>query len=257
MSLARVLAVIRFELRRTATPPRLALWAMLALFPVAIVTLLVGFGSPPEQWDGWTGLLFALIPLIVCPLSLLLWATPIVNSELEGNTWPYLAVRPHGRTSVLLGKYVTAITWTALAGWTGLTASLLIIQPERGFHNWLVLMMLVLLSSIAYGAVFTFLGVLVHKRPIVTAVAYALILEFAAGWVPAVINQLTVRLRLQSLLFAWADWSSPPHPEALNIFTTPGPATRHVLILLVASGVLIAAAVWLLRHKTLVTGSDT
>ena len=256
MNLARILAVIRFELRRTATPPRLALWAVLALFPVAIVTLLVGFSAPIEHRDTWTGLLLALIPLIVCPLSLLLWATPIVNSELEGNTWPYLAVRPHGRTSVLLGKYVTAITWTSLAGWTGLTIAFFIIQPERGFHNWLVLATLVLLASIAYGAVFTFLGVLVHRRPIVTAVAYALILEFAAGWVPAVVNQLTVRLRLQSLLFAWADWSSPPPPEALNIFTTPGPAMQHVVILLVASVVLMAASVWLLRQKALVAGSD-
>jgi ABC-type transport system involved in multi-copper enzyme maturation permease subunit len=217
---------------------------------------LVGVAGTPVPRDAWPVILFTLIPIIVCMLGLLLWATPIVYTELEGNTWPYLAVRPHGRTSVLLGKYVTAVVWTALAGLTGLTISILIVQAEAGFNYWLVLATLVLLSCVSYGALFTFLGVLMHKRPIVTAVAYALILEFVVGWIPAMINQFTVQLRLRTLLFTWIDWETSPPPEALNILSATGTATRHVVILLVASVILIAASVWLLRQKTLVGGSD-
>jgi ABC-type transport system involved in multi-copper enzyme maturation permease subunit len=189
-------------------------------------------------------------------LGLLLWATPTVYSEVEGNTWQYLAVRPQGKISVLLGKYITAVGWTALAGWTGLTVSLLIAQPERGFHIWGVLAALVLLSSLSYGALFTFLGVVVHKRPMVTAVAYALILEFFVGMVPAMINQFTVQFRLRTLLLFWMDWSDSPPPEFMDIFAGTGPAAKHVLILLGLTVGLVAASAWILRQKTLVTPVD-
>jgi ABC-type transport system involved in multi-copper enzyme maturation permease subunit len=185
-----------------------------------------------------------------------LWATPIVNAEVEGNTWPYLAVRPGGKTRVLVGKYLTAVAWSVLAGWTGLTISLLIAQPDGALHIWIVLAALVLLSSIAYGALFTFIGVVAHKRPMVVAVAYALILEFVVAWIPAMVNQFTVQLRLRTLLAKWTDWENPAPPEALAILTDTGPPIKQIVILLGFSACLLAAAIWLLRQKTLVTASD-
>jgi hypothetical protein len=256
MNLARVAAVVLFEVRRTATFARLAWWAVLALFPVAIVSLLVGTGGPvPPSRDVWSVILFVLVVIIVCMLSLLLWATPIVNAEVEGNSWPYLAVRPGGKTRVLVGKYLAAVAWSALAGWTGLTISLLITQPVRAFHTWTVLAVLVLLSSISYGALFTFIGVVAHKRPMVVAVGYALILEFVMAWAPAVVNQVTMRLRLQTLMYLWIDWENPVPPEAL-FFIDRAPAIQQILILLGFSAGLLAAAIWVLRQKTLVSASE-
>jgi ABC-type transport system involved in multi-copper enzyme maturation permease subunit len=256
MSPACVAAVVRFEFRRTATLPRLAWWAVLALFPVVITSLLVGVQATLASRDTWAVGLYTLIPVIVCMLGLLLWATPSVNAEVEGNSWPYLAVRPGGKTNVLIGKYLTAVAWTVLAGWVGLTVSILIAQPPQAVQLWLVLAVLVLFSSVSYGALFTFLGVVAHKRPMVVAVAYALILEFIVGWIPAMINQFTVQLRLRTLLAIWTDWEKDAPPAVIAVLTDPGPAIQQIAILLVASACLLAAAVWILRQKTLVTAGD-
>lgn len=256
MNPARIASVVRFELRRTATPPRLAWWAVLTLFPVVITTLLVNVPVPLESRDAWTFVFYTLIPIIVCILGLLLWATPSVNAEVEGNSWPYLAVRPGGKTNVLIGKYLTAVAWTVLAGWTSLTVSVLIAQPAGAVRLWLVLAALVLLSSVSYGALFTFLGVIAHKRPMVVTVAYALILEFIVGWIPAMINQFTVQLRLRTLLADWIEWESGVPRGMRDALTDSGPPVQQIGILLVASACLMAAAVWILRQKTLVTASD-
>ncbi len=40
--------------------------------------------------------MFVLLPQVVTVLGLLLWATPVVHSELEGQTWVYAVVRPGG-----------------------------------------------------------------------------------------------------------------------------------------------------------------
>ncbi len=58
---------------------------------------------------------------------------PLVHAELEGRTWIYLAVRPRGRVSVLLGKYLTAVAWTTLAGWTSTTICVLHRAARRPF----------------------------------------------------------------------------------------------------------------------------
>ena len=54
----------------------------------------------------WGLILFGLIPEVITLFGLLLWVTPVVQAELEGRTWIYLAVRPRGRVSMLLGKYL-------------------------------------------------------------------------------------------------------------------------------------------------------
>ena len=255
--IARQLAtVVRFELQRSATVPRLAWWLLLMLFPVLIVLLVKTVDERGPDEDGWTFILFTLIPLATTALALLLWATPIVQAELETNTWSYLAVRPHGRLTVLLGKYLTALLWTIATSWGGLTLSILLVQPNRAWHIWFVLSKLVWLSAIAYGALFTFLGVLVHKRPAVAAVAYGLIFEVIVATVPAVINQFTIQFRLRTLLNLWYEWRDPPDPQTFALILGSEPPAKHVAILLAMSAAWLIVAAYLLCRKSLVTASD-
>ena len=91
MSLARILAVFRFEVRRSLTVARLAWWLALTLFPVGIVALLMTAGAQITNRDVWTSIFFFLCPFTVCLLGLLLWAPSLLQSELEADTWSYLA----------------------------------------------------------------------------------------------------------------------------------------------------------------------
>ncbi len=122
--------VFRFECGRTLTLPRLLASALLVLFPVALIALMQYQGAHFER-DQWEAIvLFILIPQVLSMMGLLLWATPIIHTELENRTWTYLAVRPVGKGAVLLGKYMTATVWTALVGVVSLTLSMGVIGME-------------------------------------------------------------------------------------------------------------------------------
>ena len=42
--------------------------------------------------------------------------TPYLSTELEGNLWPYVATRPYGRSAIMFGKYLVAVTRSLIAG---------------------------------------------------------------------------------------------------------------------------------------------
>ncbi len=107
----KVAAVFQFEWRRAWSAPRLAWWAILAGFPVFIVILIRTSRIRDLPREPWAVFLFALVPMLICMMGTFLWATPAVSAELERKSWVYLAVRPQGRTSVLLGKYLATLTW--------------------------------------------------------------------------------------------------------------------------------------------------
>ncbi len=249
---SRVMAVVRFEMRRTATPARLVCWAILALFPPAIVALTWVLGSDGGTRDIWAVVLYTLVPSIVCVLALLLWAAPTIQSEVEGSTWMYLAVRPYGRSTVLLGKYLNAVCWTGLAALTGLTVSIAMIRPDRPLELWSTLATIALLSTVSYAAVFTFLGVLIPKRAVVVCVAYTTLLELAVATVPAVINRFTVQYRLRSLMFHWVELDDPNTQQALARISDTGNPLEHILILAGITIGLMVAAIVVLKHKVLV-----
>ena len=70
------------------------------------------------------------------------------------------------------------------------------------------------------------------------------------------INQFTVQLRLRTLLANWIEFESDVPPAMIEVLTDPGPAVQQIAILLVGSACLLAAAIWILRQKTLVSAND-
>ena len=128
----RVLSVARFEFRRSITPARLAVWSVLALFPVAIMGIVSFYDAPPEPF-AWGIMFYGLVPQVVCLLGLLLWVAPVVHSELEGRTWFYLTSRPGGRVAMLLGKYLNGVAWCAAAGCLGVTLAMIV--AGVGIHD--------------------------------------------------------------------------------------------------------------------------
>lgn len=311
------LAVFRFEVRRTLTPSRCAVWLMLMLFPVFIVSVMKYYedtikrnmeeaeqrrasfqihesqgGRPgmevrvdfskPGNWEvrdvppaaetpdadapaeaephpltyAWGAVFFGLIPEVITLFGLLLWVPPLVHAELEGRTWIYLAVRPRGRVSVLLGKYLTAIAWTTLAGWTSATVCVLIARPENGLRLWCTIVALVAIASVSYGALYALFGVWLHRRAMVLAVAYTLIFELLVSLIPAVINKFTVQYRLRGLFMTWMDWQRLMNDEAKELFLGNEPAWLHLTILAVGVLVVMSVALQLIQRKEYATASD-
>lgn len=197
----KVAATAQFDYRRSLTASRLSAFAVLSLFPPAITAIcLLGPGLDAAP------VIIGVTVMTAGVLAELLWATPIVYGELEGKTWPYLAARPRGVAAVLLGKYVVAALWTAAVCVTGLTLCVLLAAAagvSDALRMWLVFSALIVLAAFAYAAVFALIGVVFHRRSMVFAMAYVVLLEGVVAQVPAVVNQITVRHHLTALGVKW------------------------------------------------------
>ena len=121
-------AVFKFEWRRAVTVQRIAWWGILVAFPIFISTLIRQVpGTVPRE--PCSIFLFALLPMLVTMLGTFLWTAPAISAELEQQSWIYLAVRPGGRTAVLLGKYLAAVSWVLPAALFSMTVCVLIAIP--------------------------------------------------------------------------------------------------------------------------------
>jgi ABC-type transport system involved in multi-copper enzyme maturation permease subunit len=242
--------VFRFEWRRALALPRLAWWAALAAFPLFIVVLIRLSPAPHPSREPWAVLFFALVPMLVSMLGAYLWTTPAVSAELERKSWVYLAVRPHGSTALLLGKYLAAVTWVLPAALVGASMAIAAAQTGDGWRIWRTVTGLACLSCPAYAAVFLLLGTLFPRRAMVIAVAYTLVFELVISFVPAMINKLTVQYRLRALLVDWAD-IPVPNQRQFDALALVGeaPAWLHVSVLAAYTALLLAAAVVLIRFR--------
>ena len=257
MRLGNIGAVFLFEWKTALTVPRMAWWAVLALFPVFIVTLIRIRPDLNPSADLWAAILFVLIPMLISMLGTFLCATSVVSSELERKSWVYLAVRPNGSTAVLLGKYLAAVTWVSSAALLGLTVSVLITQMDDMRGMWTTLARLICLSCPAYAALFLILGTLFPKRSMVIAVAYTLIFELVISFVPAMINKLTVQYRLRALFLDWADISIDNAELDFLSLVSDASAAFHVAMLLAYTLVLLIAAVVVIRWCEFKVGEES
>ncbi len=257
-------AVFRFELSRALTTVRMLFWVAMVCFPPLLVTLTqLQTDNQPDLPDTVVTI-FLLVPEVVCLMGLLLWATPAIHAELEGKTWSYLAVRPGGKGSVLLGKYLAAVAWTMPAALLSLVICLgLAPAIENKLNVGSVMTALVLLSCFTYGALYTLFSTLFLRRAMMVAVGYTFISEVLVGMVPAIVNQFTVQYHLRCLMGLWIRFDRLPisfRPVfGLTRSGTPesGPWWQHVLLLLGATAVLLTLAVTVLRRRELVTADDT
>lgn len=248
--------VIRFEGKRTRTRGRIALWVALAAFPSVLMFLLQS-QAPPGQVprEALALISFYLVVQVGCMLGLLLWATPAVGSELEAQTWIYLAMRPHGKVAVLLGKYAVATLWTASAGVVSAVGVSIFSEFSEPLLLARALIALVALASVSYAALYILIGVAVQARATVFAVVYTVLIEGVLSTVPATINKFTVCYRLRALMADWVDIMLVG-PEAEAIFGYE-PAWQHLAALALYTGVVLVLALWVMRVKEFPVAMDS
>jgi ABC-type transport system involved in multi-copper enzyme maturation permease subunit len=256
--MGKVAAVFMFEWRRAFSAPRLAWWAVLTLFPAFIVTLIRVSPIQTIPREAWAVFLFALVPMLVTMLGSFLWMTPAVSAELERRSWVYLAVRPNGPATVLLGKFLTACTWVLPATLCGLTLAVGIAQTGDAWRLWTAIAKLACIACPAYAAIYLMLGVLIPKRAMVIAVAYTLIFELIIAFVPAMINKLSIQYRLRALLLNWADIKIGDSREFETMaFVDNSPPWHHVTVLIVYTLTLLLVSTALIRFREFKTADES
>lgn len=236
-----VFSVVRYELRRARTPIRAVTWIMLAAFPIALMWLARQVSRQDLPIEVASVTIYLLVPQVTCVLAMLMWATPTIQSEVEGQTWIYVALRPHGRPAIVIGKYIVSVIFAASAGCTAAIGSAVASGVDDVSRLASSICALVLLSSLCYGAMYSLLGTLLYRRAMVMAVAFTLFIELVLSIIPATINKLTISYRLRSLLTHWLPLRIDSDAESL--FASTESTTAHIVQLFLYVGITLTLAV--------------
>ena len=245
---AGIRTVAAFQLRRLLTGPRLAMAAVGAVFPAAVMLAANRAARGRLDGDLTVAMLYALIPEAVCMLGLLVTMCPAVADELERGTWIHVAVRPGGRRALLVGTYLAAVIWTSTVGFLAAALAVFVAGVPQPLPVIGMLGALVVLSSLGRAALFALPAVILPKRALVASVGVALVVEYLAGFIPAVVNQATVSLRLRSLLVEWMHWRRQL-PVEMQLLIDPQPAWVQLLAVGMLVVVLLTAAVVILDRR--------
>ncbi len=248
-----VLDVIQFELKRSMTIGRTAMWFALVGFPIMIFAIMRRI-APNDQIEDWGMVLYFLVPEVICLLGLLLWAAPAISTEIEGQTWIYMAMRRSGRSWMPLGKYLTSVVWTYSAAVASCTGCVILMGQMGSVRLWAIMNVLSLLSCLAHAALYLLIGVIFYRRTMVTAVAYTLTIEYGLSFVPALANKLTINYRLRGLLAEWMDWEFA-RSLSENVMGHEPPET-HLFVLGAMTITLLGATIYRMGHTEFPTNQE-
>lgn len=184
---------------------------------------------------------------ILIPFIALFYAGGVIADERDRGALPYVLTRPVPRWLIPLTKFVASFAVAALAIVAGIALTFLLLfrtTPEGSDAGFLVTpLLLSLLTLLAYGALFTLIGVW-SPRPYLVGIAWVLGWEIVAyNFVPFVQN-LTLQSHVRNALHEWpldggVQWLPP----------TEG-GMRAILVLVAATvGMLVAASVMMKNRE--------
>jgi ABC-type transport system involved in multi-copper enzyme maturation permease subunit len=269
------LATLRFELKRSFTLQRLSVATILALFPPVMVALIFGGGqlaervvrdgeviSAIEEMQAHTPFAIIFLSSLICLLSLLLWATPNVHSELEGRSWGFLSSRPGGRMSIYIGKFLSSVLVSYVTSVIALSLCVLITRRMNLLEDpqrlWISLAAIYFLACLVYGAIFSMLGTIFFKRAMVIAAGYLIGSEVVLASVPAVINKFTIRFHLQELGVKWIGFFLPVNNEAeyRMVFGEPLATWIHLTALATIALVCLIVGAIVITNRQYITSEE-
>jgi ABC-2 type transport system permease protein len=226
-------AILSITAARQIRGRRLLIFSLLFALPIFFAVLTHRFANPYAAADTETVLIFGLIPQALLPLTALLYASGMVQDEVEEQTLTYLLIRPVPRWLIYVVKVVA--TWlvaSILA--TVFTAGALVAVywgvPEFELEPLMrraALIAAIMSSSLfAYVAIFGALSLMV-RRSLVVGMGYIVVFEGALANIDFVMRKGTVMYYLRVLSVRWldlagADWSIDPAtaPTAMTCLLT-------------------------------------
>jgi ABC-2 type transport system permease protein len=225
--LSALVTLVDITVARQARGRRLLIFSLLFALPIVFAALAHRFQVPYEASDVETVLIFGLIPQALVPLTALLFASGMVQDDVEEQTLTYLLIRPIPRWLIYAGK--AAATWLVLSALAAVFTSAALAAVYWGtsdldspalLRRALLISGLLSLSLFAYVAIFGGLG-LSTRRSLVLGVGYIVVFEGVLANIDFVVRHVTVMYYVRTLSVRWLglsgfDWTIDPAtaPEA-------------------------------------------
>jgi ABC-2 type transport system permease protein len=233
VDLTALLTVVRITAERQSRGGRLLVVAMLFCLPIVIAILTQRFQVPYHAAESEQVLIFGMIFQALIPLTALIFASGMVQDDVEEQTLTYLLVRPVPRWMIYFCKLVATFLVALVRGVIFTTATLVVIYwgdsalwktviPGRAFLTTALLA----LSLAAYVSIFGFLSLWVRRTLAVGAI-YIVVFEGVLANIDFVFRYATVMYFIRVLSVRWlelpgSDWSIDPAvaPEASTCLIT-------------------------------------
>jgi ABC-type transport system involved in multi-copper enzyme maturation permease subunit len=227
---------------------------LLVAAPVAFAVLYRVLAATRGQAPLGPADLYALMAAVywirnVLPLAALFYATSLVADEVEGKTLTYLLTRPLTRAAIFAGKFAAyvATTFTLALPAAVVTFFILMTAPSAPPFGTALADLprdlgVMLLTLVAYGALFGLLGVLL-KRPVIPGLVFLYGWELLAN-VPGYLPRFTLTAWLRSLVPY-----RPAEDGLAGLFQQVLPADQALVVLIFVSFALVAAAAWIFSSR--------
>jgi ABC-2 type transport system permease protein len=236
------------------------LWSRRSLMMAILLGLPVAFGIlyravlvarlPTQVTSGdLYGMIVAVYIRFLVPLAALFYATALVADEVEGKTLTYLLTRPVRRGAILAGNFGAFLATTLSLSLPSMILAFFLLTTARGWGavgaavpDLFRDMGVVVLAFLAYGALFTLLGVLL-KRPMIPGLLFVFVWELVAN-LPGYLPRFTLTAYLRSLI---------RHQSPVEGFSEmfgqvlPAPLCLEVLAAVVVA--FLAGAAWIFSTR--------
>jgi ABC-2 type transport system permease protein len=230
------------------------IWALVILFAVpAVLALVIRKYDPSyDPANQENVLVFGLIPQAIIPLTALLFASGLVQDDVEEQTLTYFLIRPVPRWAIYLVKALGTTLVTAVFASVFTTLALAAVYgglPEFDW-GWLlaragVVSGLSALALLDYIAVFGCLA-LVTKRSLAVGVGYILVIEGLLANVPFMLRYATVMFYNRVLSVRWL--GLPGDDLGIDVESAPSAAVC-LQVLIGAAAFFIALGAWIFSTR--------
>jgi ABC-type transport system involved in multi-copper enzyme maturation permease subunit len=232
----------------------------LFMFLISASTLLIAFlfiplrNSETAEFSGYAFFSYLMGTLQIRGILLLLsvfYGSTVFSDEVDRKTLIYLQARPVSAWSLLIAKYLSAFSLTAiLLIFSTVTPYIVLMamdDPADIIGNLDILgldLLVMLLGAAAYNAMMLMASLLL-KKPVLWGLAFTLLWENTVVNIPAFINKLTLLHWLQSIF---------PHSTVTNKFLSllnpePSPISTSIIVLLILTFVFLWVSWFAYRKK--------
>ncbi|WP_337177396.1 ABC transporter permease [Paludisphaera sp.] len=245
-------AVVRITVARQLRGKRIWLFVLMFAMPTALAILVRRHAHLYVPDDSATALLHVLIPQAIVPLTALLFASSLVQDDVEEQTLTYFLIRPIPRWAIYVAKALGAVLTTSALAALFMTSTVAAIRwgvggfgaPELAREAG-VLTATSTLSMLAYISIFGLLGLLT-KRVLVAGVGYVIFFEGFVSNIPFLIRHATVLFHARVLTVRWLGLDGGPW--SIDPETAPA-ASVSLACLAVTSALFLALGAWLFSAR--------
>jgi ABC-2 type transport system permease protein len=257
-----VFTVFRLMVDRLVRGRRPLVLGLLFAMPVAFAflnRLYQGDDLPSEVEEG---LVLLLIPQALLPLTALVFASGLLQDEVEEQTLTYLLIRPIPRWLIYVAKLAGVVLITAMltAIFTSLTLAVVWWGTE-GFWPGIIptraglLSGLYALGGLTYCSLFGCLS-LIFRRVLVVGIGYVIVFEGVLANIDFVVRKATIMYHLRVLAERWLtldvdSWN-------LDLDQTPSAMTSLLVLLGISlTSTVLASVLVTMREFRLKTPEST